>query len=80
MCSSLKIKEKQIKDTDIKFITFFIENKDLYDNINRFIHNDMYIVNAYNNSPLEEIKNFFDIAYKLLQQLINLFKLFTPNN
>lgn len=79
MCSSYKIKEKQIKDTDIKFITFFIENKDLYDTVNRFIHNDMYIVNAYNNSPIEQIKDFFDIAYKLLLQLTNLFKLFIPN-
>lgn len=80
ICLSLKIRKKQFKEIDIKFITFFIENKDSYDIINRFIHNDMYIVNAYNNSPIEQIKDFFGIAYKLLQQLTNLFKLFISDN
>lgn len=77
LCSELKIHKKEFSNEDIEFITFFIKNKSLYDTSCRFIHNDVYIVNAYNNSPVKEIGQFFDIACKLLHQLIKLFNLFT---
>lgn len=80
ICSSLKIKKKQITKDKINFITFFIENKKLYDDVCRFIHNDMYIVNAYNDSPMEQIKHFFDITHNLLLQLTNLFDLFISDD
>lgn len=74
ICLSLKIRKKQFKEIDIKFITFFIENKDSYDIINRFIHNDMYTVNAYNNSPIEQIKDFLasHINFTAINQFIQI--------